>query len=81
MIREDQPVSALESVAEEERAGLIVVGSRGRRSLLSTVLGSTSGRLAVSASRPVLVIREGHAERLARLDQAKEQAEKLSRRG
>ena len=64
VIREDEVVPALEWVAEEQRAGLIVVGSRGRAQLLSTVLGSTSARLAVSASRPVLVIRAGHGARL-----------------
>jgi nucleotide-binding universal stress UspA family protein len=80
MIREDEATSALESVAEEQRAGLVVVGSRGRRRLLPTVLGSTSAKLAVSASRPVLVIREGHVGRLRQLDPTQEQAARASDR-
>ena len=68
VIREDEVVPALEWVVEEQRAGVIVVGSRGRGKLLSTVLGSSSARLAVSATRPVLVIRDGHGARLRRLN-------------
>ena len=70
VIREDEAVSAIESVAEEQRAGLIIVGSRGRRKLLPAVLGSTSARLTVCATRPVLVVRHGHAARLRRLNAA-----------
>ena len=70
VIREDEPVSAIESVAEEQRASLIIVGSRGRGKLLPAVLGSTSARLTVSATRPVLVVRGGHGARLGRLKAA-----------
>lgn len=50
------PVSGLEAVAEREDANLIVVASRGRGPLASALLGSTSARLASSASRPVLIV-------------------------
>jgi nucleotide-binding universal stress UspA family protein len=79
VIREYEAVAALESVAEEERAGLIVVGSRGRGKLFSTLLGSTSARLTGSSSRPVLVIRAGHAARLRRLDPNEEQGAQVGR--
>ena len=77
MIREEKAVSALESVAEEQHAGLSVVGSQGMRRLLPTVLGSTSAKLAIAASRPVLIIREGHAARLRQLDPTQAEAARL----
>jgi nucleotide-binding universal stress UspA family protein len=80
VIREDEAVPALEKVAEEQRAGLIAVGSRGRGQLLSTVLGSTSARLAVSASRPVLVIHTVEGARLQRLGSTREPGLRVSER-
>lgn len=47
---------ALEWLAAERGAKLIAVGSRGRGTVRSAVLGSTSAALAHSASRPVLIV-------------------------
>lgn len=47
---------ALLAVAEEEAAGLIVVGSHGFRGLRPLVLGSVSHQLAHHASQPVLTV-------------------------
>lgn len=53
---EDRSAEALEWLAAEEGAKLIAVGSRGRGTVRSAVLGSTSAALAHSASRPVLIV-------------------------
>ncbi|MEW2007237.1 universal stress protein [Microbacterium sp. NPDC079208] len=52
-------VSASEAIiaaAEDRDSGLIVLGSRGRRGLTATVLGSTSADVLHHATRPTLVI-------------------------
>ncbi|KYJ97955.1 universal stress protein [Microbacterium sp. p3-SID338] len=52
-------VSASEAIiaaAEERDSTLIVLGSRGRRGLAATVLGSTSANVLHHATRPTLVI-------------------------
>lgn len=77
---EAEAAPALERVADEQRAGLVIVGSRGRGKLLSTVLGSTSASLAASSSRPVLVVREAHASRLRRLEATDGRVAKVSGR-
>lgn len=51
--------SALDQLAREEGADLIVTGSRGAGPLPSAVLGSTSVELASSATRPVLICPPG----------------------
>ncbi len=55
---EGYPPDVLVEYADEQRADLIVVGSRGRGDLASLVLGSTSHRVANHASCDVLVVRE-----------------------
>jgi nucleotide-binding universal stress UspA family protein len=55
----DDPASALNRCAEAENAELIVVGSHGHGPLASVLLGSTSSRLAASASRPVVIVPKG----------------------
>ena len=47
---------AIITVADEVDASLIVIGSRGRRGLRATLLGSTSAKVLHHGSRPTLVI-------------------------
>lgn len=47
---------AIIAAAEERDSTLIVLGSRGRRGLAATVLGSTSANVLHHATRPTLVI-------------------------
>ncbi len=53
------PAERLADLADDERAQLIVVGSRGRRPLRSAVLGSVSTSLIGLARCPVLVVPPG----------------------
>ncbi len=53
----DRPAEALASVAAEEGARMIVVGSHGERPLKAAVLGSTPNRLGRLTDVPVLVVR------------------------
>jgi nucleotide-binding universal stress UspA family protein len=55
----DDPVSALNRCAEAEHTELIVVGTHGHGPIASVLLGSTSSRLAASASRPVVIVPKG----------------------
>lgn len=56
------PTEAL--VEESAEASLLVVGSRGRGSVLATLLGSISFAVASSAQCPVVVVKEGCAARV-----------------
>lgn len=47
---------AIIAAAEDRDSSLIVLGSRGRRGLAATVLGSTSANVLHHATRPTLVI-------------------------
>jgi len=49
---------ALIDVAESQRAGLIVVGTRGRSDLVSMLLGSVAHEAVHKSSLPVLVVPE-----------------------
>lgn len=51
------PAAALVRYAAALRAGLIVVGTRGRRGLSRAILGSVAGEVVERASCPVLVVR------------------------
>lgn len=51
-----EPAAAVDRTTMEERATMIVVGSRGRGNIASALLGSTSSRLTATATRPVVVV-------------------------
>ncbi|MFE0771618.1 universal stress protein [Streptomyces sp. NPDC058861] len=53
---EDKPVAALEQVAQEYAADLIVVGNRGLRSLAGRILGSVPADIARKAGLDVLIV-------------------------
>ncbi|MDR3709380.1 MAG: universal stress protein [Capsulimonadaceae bacterium] len=52
-----QPVSVIVSIAEQERANLIVIGSRGMGSFKSFLIGSVSDGVVHHAHCPVMVVR------------------------
>ena len=66
-IEADDPAAALDRCAEAEHAELIVVGTHGRGVVASVLLGSSSARLAASASRPVVVVPTGATLRAAQI--------------
>lgn len=53
---EDRPVAALERIAQEYAADLIVVGNRGLRSLAGRLLGSVPADIARKAGLDVLIV-------------------------
>ncbi|MGW3560874.1 universal stress protein [Streptomyces sp. NPDC000963] len=53
---EDKPVAALERIAREHAADLIVVGNRGLRSLAGRILGSVPADIARKAGLDVLIV-------------------------
>ncbi|KOX28608.1 MULTISPECIES: universal stress protein [unclassified Streptomyces] len=53
---EDRPVAALERIAQEYAADLIVVGNRGLRSLAGRILGSVPADIARKAGLDVLIV-------------------------
>ena len=57
-ILEGDPVDEILSFADNERADLIVMGSRGRGALAGALLGSVSSGVAQHASVPVLVAKK-----------------------
>jgi nucleotide-binding universal stress UspA family protein len=59
-LRVGDPVERLVEVAEEQRAVMVVVGSRGRGPLKSALLGSVSAGLAAKAPCPVVVVPPRH---------------------
>lgn len=54
---EGNPADAIIGLADDEKADLIVVGSRGLGAVERFVLGSTSERIVRHAACPVLVVR------------------------
>ena len=60
---------ALAAAAEDQDAAAIVVGSRGRGPIASTVLGSVSAALAHNATRPVLVVGRSRHDQAIRADE------------
>jgi nucleotide-binding universal stress UspA family protein len=63
--RRGQAAEELERLAGEERAGLLVVGSRGRGPWSAAALGSVSAALVEVARRPVLIAPAGDEPALA----------------
>jgi nucleotide-binding universal stress UspA family protein len=52
----DRPAQALERVAAREQGRLIVVGSRGRGTLPSMLVGSVAAQLASASTRPIVIV-------------------------
>ena len=52
------PAQVLESVAQREMGVLLVVGARGMGAVRAALLGSVAWTLAVSATRPVVILSE-----------------------
>ena len=50
------PAHPIEEIAEEAKADLIVVGTRGHSAIAGLLLGSVTQRLLHIARRPVLVV-------------------------
>jgi universal stress protein E len=61
LVEHGPPAARLADVAERQSAQLIVIGSRGRGSLASTLLGSAASALARTQTRRPLVIVPPHA--------------------
>ena len=63
-LAEGAPAARLMDCVDEEGAELLVVGSRGRGSIRSAVLGSVSRTLATSSSCPVVIVPAGSRDRV-----------------
>jgi nucleotide-binding universal stress UspA family protein len=57
VVREGDPASEIVALAAEVGATLVVVGSRGRKGVVKTLLGSVSADVARRAPCSVLVVR------------------------
>jgi nucleotide-binding universal stress UspA family protein len=60
VLREGVPWEEINAVAEEIDAGLIVMGTHGRRGLARALLGSVAEKVVRTAHRPVTLIRGAH---------------------
>jgi nucleotide-binding universal stress UspA family protein len=68
-IREGEPAEEILALAEDRRADLVVIGSRGLGTIAGALLGSVSKAVVRGADRPVLVVKErAHAHLGARAD-------------
>src|SRR6185369_16416654 len=59
-----RPADAILSTADEIRADLIVLGSRGHGRIRAMLLGSVSAEVADQAPQSVLVVRDDHVSRV-----------------
>lgn len=57
VVARGEPATAIVEAADARRAGMIVIGSRGRGALAASVLGSVSASVAGLSACPVLVVR------------------------
>lgn len=64
-ILEGSPAEKILEVADAHGADLIVIGSRGRRAITGTMLGSVSSAVVHRSDRPVLVARPNARARAA----------------
>jgi nucleotide-binding universal stress UspA family protein len=56
VLRDGRPASVILDVADTEKAGLIVVGRRGRGEVAELLLGSVSHEIVLHSKRPVLLV-------------------------
>jgi nucleotide-binding universal stress UspA family protein len=56
VLRDGRPASVILDVADQEKAGLIVVGRRGRGEVAELLLGSVSHEIVLHSKRPVLLV-------------------------
>lgn len=61
LLREGDPVSAINRVAAEEACDLLVLGTHGRRGIDHLLMGSNAERVVRTAPCPVLVLKYGQA--------------------
>lgn len=57
ILRDGIPFIEIEAIANEENAGMIVIGSHGRSMVGEMLIGSVSGRISRRSKRPLLIIR------------------------
>jgi nucleotide-binding universal stress UspA family protein len=62
-VREGEPEDVILSVAHEEDAGLIVMGTHGRSGFSLLVMGSVAEKVMHGTSRPVLFVKPERVER------------------
>lgn len=73
VVRMGPAVEAINMIADEIAADLIVVGTHGRTGLVHAILGSTAEHVVRSAVRPVLIVRKPAAA-LSDEDQSRKNA-------
>jgi nucleotide-binding universal stress UspA family protein len=56
ILQDGRPASVILDVADKEKAGLIVVGRRGRGEVAELLLGSVSHEVVLHSKRPVLLV-------------------------
>lgn len=56
ILQDGRPASVILDLAEREKAGLIVVGRRGRGEVAELLLGSVSHEIVLHSKRPVLLV-------------------------
>jgi nucleotide-binding universal stress UspA family protein len=56
VLQNGRPASVILDLADQEKAGLIVVGRRGRGEVAELLLGSVSHEISLHSKRPVLLV-------------------------